>query len=106
MVRSDAAWPIPVNGMGGLVHTRQLRQQDMDAKIRAMEQQHLSSQPILSQPSYLPNPYAWPQISESQAPSQVLATNQPSGGVSHIFLDQNGQQNILQQDVYRVILIS
>ncbi len=102
VVRSDVAWPIPVNGMGGLVHTRQLRQQDMDAKIRSMEQQYLSSQPILTQPARIVNPYAWPQISESQASVPVLAANQNFGGGSQIFLDQNGLQNTVQQDVFTV----
>lgn len=97
-VRSDAAWPITVNGMGGLVHTRQLRQQDMDAKIRSMEQQYLSSQPILAQPTQIANPYAWPQINESHAPVPVSATNQYFGSGSQIYLDQNSQQNTVQQD--------
>jgi hypothetical protein len=103
VVRSDAAWPVPVNGMGGgLVHSRQLRQQDMDAKVRTMEQQYLSSRPILAQPTPVANPYAWPQISEPQVPVPVLAGNQPFEGGSHTFLDQNGQKNNVQQDIFLV----
>jgi hypothetical protein len=104
VVRSDAAWPIPVNGMGTLVHTRQLRQQDMDAKIRAMEQQHLSSQPIISQPAYLPNPYAWPQTYETQAPVQVLASNQYPADNASVFLDLDSQPHYVKQDVAWVYL--
>ena len=59
IIRSDTSWPIPVNGVGGIVHSRQLHQEDLNAQIRAMEQQHLQSHPML-QTYPQTNPYGWP----------------------------------------------
>jgi hypothetical protein len=89
MVRSDTYWPVQVNGIGSVVHTRQLQQQDLAAQIRAMEQQHLQSQPVVVQTVPPSNPYAWPQISE------------PQREVIHNIRDSSGERSPLMKIVVR-----
>ena len=66
VLRSDTAWPVPVNGIGQLVHTRQLQKQDLANQIRALEQQHLESLPATVETVQPCNPYAWPLTSDIQ----------------------------------------